>query len=266
MRARNIKPGFFKNEQLAELPVEARLLYIGLWCMADREGRLEDRPKRIKMEVFPADSFDCEPLLSGLEAEGLIVRYEIDGQSLIEIPRFLDHQSPHYTEKPSVLMPPALPEDSEKTPSSRAGDSGDLQKRYPLNPDSLIPDSLNPECSPLRENGCEPPKKGKSEPPDWSAIANLDLEWWQIWLAHRRAEKRPTYKTTRVAIALAEFPPAVQQAAIEQSMAKGWTGLFPEKINGSGLTTNAARTRFDEHRERLAEWYRDASSALAGNA
>ena len=48
-RARNIKPAFFKNELLAELDAFDRLLFIGLWCLADREGRTEDRPKRIKM-------------------------------------------------------------------------------------------------------------------------------------------------------------------------------------------------------------------------
>ena len=52
-RARNIKPGLFSNEVIAELPAFDRLLFIGLWCLADREGRLEDRPKRIKMELFP---------------------------------------------------------------------------------------------------------------------------------------------------------------------------------------------------------------------
>ena len=59
-RARNIKPGFFRNADLAELPIEARLLFIGLWTIADREGRMEDRPKQIKMELFPADSLDCD--------------------------------------------------------------------------------------------------------------------------------------------------------------------------------------------------------------
>jgi hypothetical protein len=47
-RTRQIKPGFFKNDELAELPIEARLLFAGLWTIADREGRLEDRPKKIK--------------------------------------------------------------------------------------------------------------------------------------------------------------------------------------------------------------------------
>jgi hypothetical protein len=52
-RSRNIKPGFFLNDELAECEPLARILFAGLWCIADREGRLEDRPKRIKAEVLP---------------------------------------------------------------------------------------------------------------------------------------------------------------------------------------------------------------------
>jgi len=74
VRSRNLKPGFFKNEALLELPCEARLLFAGLWCMADREGRLEDRPKRIKIELFPADNFEVAPLLIALAEKGLIER------------------------------------------------------------------------------------------------------------------------------------------------------------------------------------------------
>jgi hypothetical protein len=51
MCARNITPGFNRNDALAECSVAARLMYPGLWCMADREGRLEDQPKRIKGEL-----------------------------------------------------------------------------------------------------------------------------------------------------------------------------------------------------------------------
>ena len=51
MRARNLKPGFFQNEYLADLPPLARILFCGLWCSADRNGRLEYRPKKIKAEI-----------------------------------------------------------------------------------------------------------------------------------------------------------------------------------------------------------------------
>ena len=50
-RARNLKPSFFTNDKLAELHPLGRLLFAGLWTIADREGRLEDRPKRIKTDV-----------------------------------------------------------------------------------------------------------------------------------------------------------------------------------------------------------------------
>jgi hypothetical protein len=98
-RARNIKPGFFKNEDLAECSPFARLCFAGLWTMADREGRLEDRPKRIKGELFPYDSIEVAPLLDELERWGFIRRYQVSGERFIFIVKFSDHQTPHGTEK-----------------------------------------------------------------------------------------------------------------------------------------------------------------------
>lgn len=102
-RARNIKPSFFSNEELAEQSFEARILFIGLWTLADREGRLEDRPKKIKMALFPADNVDIDSCLTALAECKLIVRYEIDGIKCISIPKFTVHQKPHSTEKDSEL-------------------------------------------------------------------------------------------------------------------------------------------------------------------
>jgi hypothetical protein len=48
MRARQLKPSFFCDEQLASLPFEWRLLRAGLDLLADREGRLfEPKPLRV---------------------------------------------------------------------------------------------------------------------------------------------------------------------------------------------------------------------------
>lgn len=105
-RARNIKPGFFKNEDLAELPAETRLLFIGLWTLADREGRLEDRPRRIKAELFAFDSFDIESMLSELQSKSFLVRYDVDGGRYIQITNFVKHQDPHYRERASEIPPP----------------------------------------------------------------------------------------------------------------------------------------------------------------
>lgn len=102
-RARNIKPGFYKNEDLAECSVWARLMFPGLWMLADREGRIEDRPKRIKGELFPYDSVEVDPLLQELVNWGFINRYIADGKKVIAINNFLEHQYPHGKEADSEL-------------------------------------------------------------------------------------------------------------------------------------------------------------------
>ena len=106
MRSRNIKPGFFKYEFLADLTVETRLLFIGLWCLADREGRLEDRPKKIMAELFPFDRFDIDSMLSQLQSEGFLLRYEVGSTKYIQVVNFVKHQDPHYKEKGSEIPPP----------------------------------------------------------------------------------------------------------------------------------------------------------------
>lgn len=105
-RARTVSPLFFQSEELAECSIVARLLFVGLWTIADRAGRLEDRPKRIRAIVFPYDpSVDVEPLLAELVDHGFIRRYEADGAALIWVPKFLKHQHPHPKEAPSTLPP-----------------------------------------------------------------------------------------------------------------------------------------------------------------
>ncbi len=106
MRSRNIKPGFFKNDMLGELSPLARILFAGLWCLADREGRLEDRPKRIKADVLPYDECSTENLLDDLVAAGLIIRYEANGNRFIQVITFLEHQNPHRGEAPSIIPSP----------------------------------------------------------------------------------------------------------------------------------------------------------------
>ena len=81
----------------------ARLIFSGLWMLADREGRLEYRPKRIKGELFPFDNVDIPPLIDELEAQGLVKKYEVNGSFYLYIPKFLCHQRPHSNEKPSEL-------------------------------------------------------------------------------------------------------------------------------------------------------------------
>jgi hypothetical protein len=137
MRSRNIKPGFFKNDQLAALPPLARLLFAGLWTLADRAGRLEDRPARIKVELLPYDDVDVSKLLDQLAAgaDPFVVRYEAKGVPYLQVVKWDKHQNPHVREAASAIPAPAPGQHRASTVQAR------------LIPDSgfLIPDSLNPE-------------------------------------------------------------------------------------------------------------------------
>jgi len=108
-RTRSIKPGFFDNETLGDLPPLTRLLFIGLWCIADREGRLEDKPRRIKKILLGYDDIDAEgtdSMLQALHDSGFIYRYSMGEERYIEVVNFTKHQNPHVKEKASVIPPP----------------------------------------------------------------------------------------------------------------------------------------------------------------
>lgn len=217
-RARNIKPGFFRNADLVELSFEARLLFIGLWTIADREGRLEDRPKQIKMELFPADNMDCDGLLNDLQKIGVIDRYEADGKGYIQVLNFSKHQNPHKDERASTIAPKCRYEESTvQAPCEHSATS----EVVGLIPDSLllIPDSLIAE-SKADGDSCEspsqPPSKNKKKSdsigrrftdqdalkPEWVAYCNEvrpDLDPNSVfedfrchWLSKAGADARKT--------------------------------------------------------------------------
>jgi len=140
MRARNIKPAFFLNEDLAEVDAFTRLLFIGLWCFADRNGRFEWKPKKIKAAIFPYDNIKIEGMLSKLTMLKFITCHNNIGYVLC----FTKHQNPHPHEAKSILPP--LPENIEQNQCH------DMTLNVAkCNADSLIPDSLIPDSKPLSE-------------------------------------------------------------------------------------------------------------------
>lgn len=162
-RSRNIKPGFFLNEDLVELPFSTRLLFIGLWTIADREGRLDDRPKKIKMAIFPADDVDVEKGLSELHGAGMVLRYVVDNEHYIQICNFTKHQNPHVNEQDSTIPAPDL----------------HCACTVPATPltSSLIPDSPLP----ITDAIAPAPKVGRnkgSRCPDNFVVTDQMVEWF----------------------------------------------------------------------------------------
>jgi hypothetical protein len=171
MRARQIKPGFYKNEILASTSPYARLLFAGLWMLADRAGRLEDRPLRIRGELFPYEVIDVDALLCELSNAGppngqpeLIFRYQFEDANYIQIVNFEKHQNPHVKEAPSTIPAP-------ESPGASMVRAGERHIRATLTPSSLTPDSPL-----LKKDSCPP--------------AVDDQGFKQFWDAYPKTKKK----------------------------------------------------------------------------
>lgn len=105
-RIRSIKPEAFIDDVLGTLPPVCRWFFTGLWTQADRDGRLEDRPIPLKLQIIPYDPESGEWCLEKLAAVHLIVRYRVGGRGYIWIPNLQKHQKFHRDEKPRGLPSP----------------------------------------------------------------------------------------------------------------------------------------------------------------
>jgi hypothetical protein len=211
-RARNIKPGFFVNEDLIELPPLTRLLFIGLWTIADREGRLEDRPKRIKVQLMPGDNCDPEQMLNELQSKKFITRYVIGNQSFIQIDNFSQHQNPHVKEPGSTIPEP----DKHRASMVQAQE----EPKHSTVQATPITDSLLP----ITDSKTPKPPESLSLP-GW-----LEKSVWDDFLKHRG--KKFTLKAQELSIAKLD---AMRRKGhdptqvINNSIANGWKGLFEPK-------------------------------------
>lgn len=153
-RIRSIKPQFFLNDELASLNPLDRLLFIGLWTIADREGRLEDRPVKIKAALLPYDAHDVDAALKRLAGGGFIERYSFEdgGKRYVQIKSFGKHQCPNSKEPQSAIPAPcrdsaaALPgtapapcRDGSGTPRLGKGKEGKGESVYSRPPEPKPP-------------------------------------------------------------------------------------------------------------------------------
>jgi len=221
MRARSLKPAIFKNELLAVADPSYMVTFIGLWCAADREGRLEDRPARLHFEINPGRAVeDTVQALAWLAEKEFIQRYQVDGADYIAIPTFVKHQKPHPNEKPSTLPEPPL-----RTKVESACNQG--TKRLALNPESGL---LNHD-SPFTETTVS--ERGKPRTTDKSAKRLPD-----------------DFKLTkeRRAVAEAERLPADRTFAKFVDYWRSASGARARKLDWDATWRNWCRTEADRAR------------------
>jgi hypothetical protein len=112
-RIRSVKPEIWKNEDLAALGYPSVIMFIGLLQHADMAGRGEDRPGRLKAEIFPYQNEDVRALMDGLEERKLITRYEVDGQAYYWVRKFREHQRITGKEAETGSKRPPAPDDHD---------------------------------------------------------------------------------------------------------------------------------------------------------
>lgn len=175
-RARNLKPSFFKDARVVSCSYEARLLFQGLWCLADYMGRLKYNPLEVKMEIFPADPVDVESCVKELADKKLIEIYrDHSGATLVQVSNFTKHQNPHVNERmdknknplPCLPGPDAcrVTGGAEKQPlEQRVMDALVVLREYsesdPADSLNLIPPSLFPiaSCGDKPADGADAPR------------------------------------------------------------------------------------------------------------
>src|SRR5471032_445555 len=130
-RIRTIKPEFFTSDDICALSPLARLLYVGLWCEADRVGRLVWMPRVFKRRYLPDDACDIDRLAGELLQRGLV---ELYGEGLACIPTFSRHQHVNPREASSKLPAPegdacARPDDASALGNdAQGGREGNLER------------------------------------------------------------------------------------------------------------------------------------------
>jgi hypothetical protein len=193
-RTRSIKPSFFKNEYLAECEPMARLLFVGLWTLADSQGRMEYRPLRIKAELFPYDNCDIVGLLKQLADRGFVRAYESGDVKVLEIPTFGEHQRCHPDERDEGLPPADESAETIVFPERNAEPGNPtLEPGNPPASCALYPSTFNPSTSNPLGAPSTPQRRRCSKPADplrwsaesgWEGITDADhAEWSQAYPA-----------------------------------------------------------------------------------
>lgn len=298
-RSRNIKPSFFTNDQLAEVTHATRLLFIGLWNLADREGRLEDRPAKIRAQLFPFEQCDVDAMLAALEAHDFIKRYTVGDVRCIQVVNFGKHQSPHFKEAPSSLPAPVLPETStvqardvsqastgQASVSTEAslGHAPEIPVRAALIPDSgfplpdsglliadsglLIADSPSPQknTAPAAKNprtsADEKTESAARTAPAWAAYSNAYQQRYGVAPVRNRT-------TNALMRSFIERIGAEESAAVAEHFVRSSRGLYVAATHALNLLlrdAEAIRTEWATNRHSTDTQARQADrTAATGN-
>lgn len=233
-RIRTIKPDFWTDEKIGSLKRDERLLFIGLWNLADDQGVVKSSAGYIKGQLFSYDdelrSSTVTSWLASLTKARLLIPFTFNGEGYFLIRTFHEHQLINRPSKPKFT--------SQHIQSILDNTHGALS-----------------ECSQPEIEGKgkeeEIERKGKE-----AAVADprfdkkLILENpfsekfisdWINWKEYKRKEHKFLFKSIESEqaalnelVTLSEGNEDTAREIVMQSLAKGWKGFFPLKTEANG--------------------------------
>jgi len=194
-RIRTIKPDFFTSLTIADLSVEQRLTFIGLWTHVDDAGRCVDDPRLIKAALWPLDdrsSEDIESDLRALTEASLIARYTVTGRRFIVVQTWSEHQR--------INRPTA-----SKLPGPNDGDLNLASPEIPTDMSAqplLTEEAVTPHRGKGREGNRERKGTGSTTSSTGSAVGpstpDSFPDFWAVY--PRREAKRKAEQAYRTAL------------------------------------------------------------------
>lgn len=202
----------YGDKKIAELSIEARFLYTGLLAHADDDGRLEGDAVLIRSKIFPRDEkvtvANVEKWLEEIINTSLVTIYYVNKEPYLLHPNWTKYQTLRSDRKKDSKIPPP---DNQVATNSQPND-GQFAAQDKVSKDKI--------------------REGKvstgSELPDW-----VDRKDWELWVAYRKQAKikNPEYTEIGRKALFKKFEIHKKdfKEIIEQSIEKGWQGLFPIK-------------------------------------
>lgn len=234
-RIRSIKPDFFLDEKLADLSPTHRLVFVGLWTLADRRGRLEDRPRWIKAQVAPYDDCDIDRVLNDLSGSGFIVRYEAEGKQCIWVVNFEKHQRFSGKEAESESDLPSCPE-----PGKQRGSIGEALGKHPGSQEGKgregkVEEGKGKDLSPAQERLFLEVPSEPANPTDPGAVsADALKDLWNELAAPAGCSRWESTTDQRLAHVKARL--SERKAWTLRGASESWEALF-KRIAGSTFLT-----------------------------
>jgi hypothetical protein len=236
-RARNIKPSFFVNEQLADQDPLGRILFVGLWTLADYKGDLEWKERTIKVQLLPFDNCDVKHLAINLDKSGLIKFYSDGNKTYITIPNFEKHQNPHPNERKKGSDVPAFTEKQRQAIDLNTlviNHDKSRQKTDQSISDPALSSSLKPESPILNPAAVVPTNPW----PGLKSLDGIDFSQWPSlptkqtmtqWVKVRK-NKSATNSQIAMDAALSEILQAYEvgisaDQCIAHAVGKSWAGF-----------------------------------------